>query len=205
MRGGVRIKVGRTTLELKPGQASSLAADAPIARAASVSPQWDVPIGRAGEPQPLAVATPGNGGSPGFAWQAQPGATGYRVEVASDTAFRHVLAIAKVPGTEHRYVAEKLPEGWYYARVTGLDADGLASAPSEPRALRVIGLELPVGGFVAADGSTVVAPLSMARKKSEGDGCLNAQSRMYLRNAQSNRSGPRICSRNSTIPYAPLK
>src|SRR5882724_1988884 len=47
--------------------------------------------------------------------------------------------------------------------------------------------------------------LSIVLKKSEGEGCLNAQSRMYLRKAQSNRSFPRICSRSSTLPYAPLK
>src|ERR1700727_903922 len=42
--------------------------------------------------------------------------------------------------------------------------------------------------------------LCMERKKSEGEGCLNAQSRMYLRKAQSKRSGPRICSRSRTMP-----
>ena len=47
--------------------------------------------------------------------------------------------------------------------------------------------------------------LSIARKKSDGEGCLNDQSAMYLRKAQSKRSGPNICSRSSTIPSADLK
>src|SRR3984957_12018816 len=47
--------------------------------------------------------------------------------------------------------------------------------------------------------------LAISRKKSEGEGCLNAQSRMYLRKAQSKRDLPKICSRSNTIPYAPLK
>jgi hypothetical protein len=157
-RGGVRIKLGRTTLELKPGQASSLVADAPTARDASAAPKWDWPIGRSGEPQPLAITTQGSRGSPGIGWQPQAGASGYRVELASDAEFRHLLVTAKVSGKDHEYTAENLVEGWYYARVTAFDADGLASAPSEPRALRVIALQLPVGGFMAADGSTVVAP-----------------------------------------------
>src|SRR6185312_8347590 len=44
------------------------------------------------------------------------------------------------------------------------------------------------------------AALSMVRKKSDGEGCLNAQSCVYWVNAASKRSGPRIASRSSVRP-----
>jgi hypothetical protein len=131
------------------------------------APTWAAPTGRLDEPQPLALAFGDKPGAPAVSWNAVKGATGYRVEIAAEPAFAKIVEAARVDAKLHSYVAKTLGRGSYFARVIALDPVGLASRPSEPTALRVIGVETPVGAYADAERATVVVPDGMSLRFSD--------------------------------------
>jgi hypothetical protein len=55
-----------------------------------------------------------------IAWNAQPGVTKYRVQIATDEKFQDVFFDGRVGGT--RYVIKELPAGYYFWRVAAADS-----------------------------------------------------------------------------------
>ena len=87
-----------------------------------------------------------------FDWEPVAGVAGYRVELR-DATTRAVRARADV--TEARVPAgfASLAPGAYALSVVSLDATGVESARAPERALRVMRVALPTGGYVDADGA----------------------------------------------------
>jgi hypothetical protein len=160
LQGGARVKQGKSAVDLRAGEATSLARTgvALTTHPLEAAPTWAGPTGKLDDPQPLAVAIGDRPGAPAVAWLPVRGATGYRVEVAGESSFATVLEAARVGANQSHYAAKSLGEGSYFARIVALDADGVASRPSEPTALRVISVRTPPGGYADADHATVVAP-----------------------------------------------
>jgi hypothetical protein len=160
LQGGARVKQGKTTIDLRTGEATSLGEPgAPLTtHALEAAPVWAAPTGKLDDPQPLALAFGDKPGAPAVSWNAVKGATGYRVEIASEPTFAKIVEAARVDAKLHAYVAKTLGPGSYVARVVALDADGLASRPSEPTALRVIAVQMPIGAYADAEHATVVVP-----------------------------------------------
>jgi hypothetical protein len=89
-------------------------------------------------------------------WSAVAGAGSYRIEVATDEAMSQIIESFDTPSTT--LAAEpRLTHGAYWVRVLATGgADAFPSAPSAPRAIRVLGATLPPGAFVAGDGLLVM-------------------------------------------------
>lgn len=75
-------------------------------------------------------------------WREVPGATRYHVEIARDARFADVVHRGE---TADRTLVAPLPEGRYFARVATQGAGRLPGAPSAPRAIRVVRLQVPAG------------------------------------------------------------
>ncbi|HEX9294299.1 MAG TPA: hypothetical protein VF881_00635 [Polyangiaceae bacterium] len=159
IRGGARVKQAHVALELRAGEATLLSGNGSLRAHAMVpAPLWQAATGKPNDPQPLGVAVGSRGGRPALAWQPVQGATGYRFQLATDAAFTNLIDAAKIGAEEQHFTAKNLAQGAYFGRVMALDADGLSGAPSEPAPVRVIAIDLPVGGFAGAEASTLVAP-----------------------------------------------
>jgi hypothetical protein len=157
--GGAVVKQGKRTLDLGPGQATTIAADGALAaRPVAPSPEWAAPVGRLDEPQPLAVALDSRSGALGLTWRPVADAGGYRFEIGADESFTKVTETITLRADQHAYVVKNLSEGNYYGRVIALDRDGLGSRPSTVASLRVVSVRTPDGGAVDREGSVVVAP-----------------------------------------------
>ena len=160
LRGGAHVKQGKSAIEVRAGEAASLSsARASLAtHPLETAPTWTGPTGKLDDPQPLALALGEQPAAPVVAWQPMKGAIGYRIELASDSAFTKVVEAARVGAKEHRFVAKTLREGSYFARVIALDSDGIASRPSSPVPVRVVQVRTPAGGYADVEHATVVAP-----------------------------------------------
>jgi hypothetical protein len=160
LQGEAHVKQGKSSIDVRAGEAASLSS----ARASltthplETAPTWTGPTGKLDDPQPLALALGDQPAAPAVAWQPMMGAIGYRIELASDSAFTNMVEAARVGAKEHRFVAKALREGSYFARVIALDSDGIASRPSSPVSVRVIRVRTPAGGFADVEHATVVAP-----------------------------------------------
>jgi hypothetical protein len=157
--GGAKVKQGKRTLDLEAGQATTIGPDGSLTtRPVASSPEWAATAGRLDEPQPLAVALDSRSGALGLSWRPVADASGYRFEIASDESFKKVTEVVLLKPEQHSYAVQSLPEGAYYGRVIALDRDGVGSRPSTLAPLRVIGVQMPAGGTVDREASTVVAP-----------------------------------------------
>jgi hypothetical protein len=125
-------------------------------------PTWDPGTGLPS----FAVVPAGTPAQTGFAWIAIPGATSYRVQIASDAAMTHVLQRATTAETSFGIAPDaqsgaQPPLGalWaLWARVRAVGADGIVGDWSSPRPLRVLRYQPPAGAFVARDGAVVLPP-----------------------------------------------
>lgn len=96
-----------------------------------------------------------------LAWSPVVGASQYRVELASDREFKHLLSSATVTGSQFR--GTDVSPGRVFWRVSARDDKGHASAPSEPRPVDVVAAEplaalqwlLPAGHVVVKPGEPV--------------------------------------------------
>lgn len=78
------------------------------------------------------------GGTIQAEWGAIAGAASYRVEVSEDPEGSEVLTSQGVPASIHRFEAQGLPAGDYYASVAAVDGDAFESPPSERLLLTVV-------------------------------------------------------------------
>jgi len=95
-------------------------------------------------------------------WGAIAGAASYRVEVSEDPEGNETLVSQIVPATIHRFEAQGLPAGDYYASVAAVDGDFFESPPSERIALAVV----PVG--LVTPGAAPLPPADAAPGTSSG-------------------------------------
>jgi hypothetical protein len=168
LRGGARVKHGKKTLDLRAGEAASLTdGESLAAHPLDGAPTWKAASGKFDDAQPLAVALGSSGGAPALAWETFQGATGYRVEIASEPNFGKVLETVRMDAKQHHYVAKNLAVGSYFARLIALDADGIATRPSMPAPLRVVSIVVPLGGYADAEHGTVIAPEGSSLKLSD--------------------------------------
>lgn len=107
------------------------------------------------------VAVGGLGGTIQGEWGAIAGAGSYRVEVSEDPEGSEVLTSQVVPASIHRFEAQGLPAGDYYASVAAVDGDAFESPPSERLLLTVVPVGLVSPGAAplprlepTADGAT---------------------------------------------------
>ena len=79
-------------------------------------------------------------------WGAIAGAASYRVEVSQDPEGNDILVSQIVPASIHRFEAQGLPPGDYYASVAAVDGDSFESPPSERIAFTVVSVGLVTPG-----------------------------------------------------------
>jgi hypothetical protein len=109
----------------------------------------------------VALASGGAGAAIGVCFRPVEGAARHRVEIAKDAAFADVVDAGEVGPEADRWAGKPLYPGRYYARVLGLDAEGVAGEASRARSVGVVRAEVPsstVRGartLVGADGETV--------------------------------------------------
>ncbi|MET0594835.1 MAG: hypothetical protein ABW133_19195, partial [Polyangiaceae bacterium] len=157
--GGVKVKLGKRAIDLEAGQATSIGGDGSlVARAVAPSPEWAATAGKLDEPQPLAFALDSRSGALGLAWRPVADVSGYRFEVAADESFARVHEAVLLKPEQRSFVVQNLPEGDYFGRVIALDRDGVGSKPSSLAPLRVVAVQMPDGGVIDREASTVVAP-----------------------------------------------
>lgn len=85
----------------------------------------------------------------GFAWSSIPGASAYELELRRGQS---VVAQKRVSDPRSAGVLAELAPGAYEIAVRALDQRGIEGSWSAPRAVRVIGVELPVGAYAEGDG-----------------------------------------------------
>jgi len=98
------------------------------------------------------------GGAPAsftLAWAPVDRAVRYRVQVASDPLFTHVLSTTDA-GTSTRVTTGALPPGRYFVSLDAAGVDGMYGLPSAVRPLRVASMTLPPEAAVARDGAIVL-------------------------------------------------
>jgi hypothetical protein len=106
-------------------------------------------------PPSLAVAPGATLATLGFAWTAVPGATSYRVAIATDPDMHHVFQRAAVSDTSY-VLSERQGEPRYFATVRAIGSEGIVGEASPPRPLRVLHYVLPDGAVLARDGAVVL-------------------------------------------------
>jgi hypothetical protein len=84
-------------------------------------------------------------------WDAVPGARSYRVELR-DARSDRVVTRTETDATELPAGLAELEPGAYSLRLTAVDEVGFESVRPVTRAVRVLAVKLPVGGFVDAAG-----------------------------------------------------
>ncbi len=195
LQGGAHVKQGKGAIEVRAGEAASLSsARASLAtHPLETAPTWTGPTGKLDDPQPLALALGEQPAAPVVAWQPMKGAIGYRIELASDSAFTKVVEAARVGAKEHRFAAKTLREGSYFARVIALDSDGIASRPSSPVPVRVVQVRTPAGGYADVEHATVVAPEGTSLSTSNRD-----RSKPTFVSARPSLAGPTTRSTSSS-------
>ncbi|MGH7435185.1 MAG: hypothetical protein ACRENE_05895, partial [Polyangiaceae bacterium] len=103
-----------------------------------------------------------------FRWSPVAGATGYRVEVASEPTM--VRTVSRTTTTEPRFAMSGAAAGarsWVHVRAVG--AEGIVGEWSAPRASRVLQYDLPDGAIVGRDGALVMPPRSsLSLSEAEG-------------------------------------
>jgi hypothetical protein len=115
------------------------------------SPTWS------GDDQPFAVALGANDPGMDVSWNPDPRATGYRVEIATDPAMFHVVERATIHDPHYHAAVKGAASERYWAHVRTFTRDGIVGNWTSPKPLRVLHLELPPDGFVAKDGTVVMA------------------------------------------------
>ena len=93
-------------------------------------------------------------------WNAVAGASGYRVELASDEAMAQLVDTIELPSTALT-ADTRLPAGAYYARVLATGSDAFPSAPSAAQSVHLVRVALPPNAFVASDGVIVMPSRAM--------------------------------------------
>ena len=141
--GSVRTYVDNHFADVTPGHSSHFDAEHPrgVDEALLVAPA----IQRGAR---LYFSTGADAKASGFSWTAVPGAAGYEVELRRGD---RTLAHRRVSEPRVGELADLAP-GAYTVAVRALDQRGIEGSWSEPRPLRVIGVELPVGAYAEAEG-----------------------------------------------------
>lgn len=144
--------VTRKVVKVVPGYGTKVAVGAEPATPTPLppTPSWgavpDVAIAWTGQPATLHAA-----------WLPVRTAAKYRIELATDVGLTAVMQRIEAPATATALELRELPPGAYYLSVISVDAEGLESIPSPPRAVRVAALALPTGA--AVHGDRVLVPL----------------------------------------------
>ncbi|MGC4092577.1 MAG: hypothetical protein QM756_32795 [Polyangiaceae bacterium] len=168
-RGSVVVMSGRATLIASAGELCAVNGGGSVSTFVN-NRFGEIAVGRAvrldaehprGQDEPLPQAPTFAGGQRmwfaaqgsaavgNFAWNAVAGASTYQVELRSGG---QVLAHSTLSETRLSGVLSELAPGEYELGVRGVDRRGIAGAWSEPRSLRVIGVELPTGAYAEAGG-----------------------------------------------------
>jgi hypothetical protein len=92
-----------------------------------------------------------------FSWEAVPGAHAYRVELRDESS-QKVVARREMDGTQVPAGFVDLEPGSYSFRLAAVDAVGFESAAPVTRAVRVLGVKVPQGGFLDANGAVRFPP-----------------------------------------------
>jgi hypothetical protein len=145
LRGDAMAASANNWRQLAPGFVRTFTAQDPEGR-----PR---PIVAAAEPSVetrLLVALPGQSVAARATWAAVQGAVSYHVEIArldgtSSEAFRELDTDQPETSLDH------LPPGNYTLSVRAIDDVGIAGNASVPLSVRVVGIELPEGAYVAGD------------------------------------------------------
>lgn len=90
------------------------------------------------------------------AWRAVPEAVSYEVRLTSGNG--EVVGTQRTNKPALAQPFQGLPPGKYTLQVASVDARGIASQPSKPATFQILGLELPPGAYVSADGAVHLAP-----------------------------------------------
>ena len=98
-------------------------------------------------------------------WGAIAGAASYRVEVSEDPEGSELLTSQVVPASIHRFEAQGLPAGSYYASVAAVDGDTFESPPSErlPLTVVTVGLVTPGGASLPTPAPAATGPARVLR------------------------------------------
>jgi hypothetical protein len=90
-----------------------------------------------------------------FRWAPVPGATGYRIEIATEPTM--VRVVHRAAATEpHFSIPEPQAGAQYWAHVRAVGSVGIVGEWSPARAIRVVRYDLPDGAVVANDGVIVL-------------------------------------------------
>ncbi len=88
----------------------------------------------------------------GLTWTASQGASSYHVTVRRSLRDAPIVDV-DVEQTGLGSEAPELYPGDYFAQVQPVDACGIKGSPSEPLSLRVVGVALPLGGYIDDSGA----------------------------------------------------
>jgi hypothetical protein len=129
------------------------------------APRW-LPSGRG---MPAFAAMPAGASAPvGVSWEPVPGASKYRVVVASDADMKDVVQRAATVETTFGLVDNGTGTP-YWAQVRAVGAEGIVGEWSAARPLRVLRYQLPDGAIVARDG-VVVLPKGTSIRFADAEG-----------------------------------
>lgn len=157
---------GATRVSNHAGKAAKVASRTRAKKAVSVKPGFGTSVQVGAEPAPpeplppspvwgavpdVAIAWAGQPATLHAAWLPVTAVTKYRVELATDRALTAVIQRIEAPATASALELRELPAGDYYLSVNAVDAAGLESAPSTPRAVRVVQLAPPAGAKQGPD------------------------------------------------------
>jgi len=117
---------------------------------------------------PFVAMAAGTRATVGFAWDPVPGATRYRVAIASDPDMVNVFQRATTAETTYGLLESQATKP-YWAQVRAVGAEGIVGEWSTARPLRVVRYELPTGAFVSREGTVVLPPgLTLNLEDAEG-------------------------------------
>lgn len=149
--GDMLVGVGNDWRPLKQGFARTLAPENPAAVPRPVlappAPSFD---------RSLLFMRGSESGSAEARWQPVKNAASYDVRI-SRVDEKASVVVSHESTNATREALRSLAPGKYSIVVASVDKYGLPGAPSEPKTLRVAGLELPEGAVVKDDGTVVLA------------------------------------------------
>jgi hypothetical protein len=153
--GAARANSGKVWADVPPGQVVRLdGREKPtVTHPVPKSPAWTHPQLC---PSALSIVEEGGTTHVGGCWTATAGAMSYRIEIAKDPEFKSMLDEVRTQSSQ--FVTPPLPVGYYFARVRGLDPDGIEGPASTVRHLGVVPVQLPAGSLADLANHALIVP-----------------------------------------------
>jgi LysM repeat protein len=137
----------------------------------------------------LAIAWAGQTATFNAAWAPVANATTYRLELATDPELTAVELRFEAPGNARELELREVPPGDYYLSIVALDALGLESTPAPVQQIRVVGVPLPAGATLQANGQRALVPLGSEIAVAPELGCtLDGRTGALLADAAGHRT-----------------